>query len=138
MSNSKLYTGYASDSVAGEGLPSNPNSPVEVKTASWTLDASDSGKKFIVNAVDLVATLPSTVDGLHFEFYILTASASTGFSVSPAAADQIIGNGFTAADDKDAINTAASDAVGDRIVVHGDGASGWYITDVTGTWAREA
>jgi len=65
-------------------------------------------------------------------------STSTGLSVSPAAADQIIGNGFTPADDKDAINTQATEVIGDSVTLVGDGASGWYVVNVGGTWAREA
>lgn len=110
---------------------------VETKTADYTLTAADSGKVFLAGAVDLVFTLPSTVSGLVYTIVVKTVSASTGCSVSPAAADQIVGNGFTVADDKDAINTAATDAVGDSITVVGDGSVGWYITNVAGTWARE-
>lgn len=63
--------------------------------------------------------------------------AGTGLKVSPAAADKIMGNGFTPVDDKDAICTAASDRVGDSIELESDGVDGWFITDVIGTWARE-
>jgi hypothetical protein len=42
-----------------------------------------------------------------------------------------------AADDKDAINTAATDRVGDSLTLVGDGVDGWYVVGVTGTWARE-
>lgn len=107
---------------------------VEIKTASWTLTAQDSGKIFIVNAADLVATLPATVAGLNYEFIVQTLSTVTGFSISPAAADNI--NGGT--DDKDLINSAATDAKGDSVKVWGDGSVGWWTGAKIGTWAAES
>ncbi|MAH50418.1 hypothetical protein CMI37_31645 [Candidatus Pacearchaeota archaeon] len=135
-----LMSGLGSRAAAKDiqSLIEEPTVVVETKTASWTLTAADSGKLFLVDAVDLVATLPATVSGLRYRFLVKTVSATTGFSVSPNSADQIIGDGFTVADDKDAINTAGTDAVGDLIEVVGDGSAGWYITQVVGTWAREA
>jgi len=111
---------------------------VVTHTTSATLTEDDSGKIHIAAAVDLVFTLPATQAGLVFQFVVGTVSATTGASISPAAADQIIGNGFTAADDKDAINTAATDAAGDAMTVVGNGTTGWLITNTVGTWAREA
>jgi hypothetical protein len=113
---------------------------VETKTASYTVTAEDSGKLFLANGSGTVVfTLPATALGLTYTFLVMQLPGSgAGTSVSPAAADKIIGNGFTAADDKDAINTAASDALGDLITVVGDGIDGWYVTAVRGTWAREA
>lgn len=111
---------------------------VVTHTTSATLTAEDSGKIHVAGAVDLVFTLPSTAVGLVYKFIVATVSVTTGASISPAAADQLVGNGFTVQDDKDAINTAATDAAGDAITVVGNGTTGWLITDVTGTWAREA
>ena len=110
---------------------------VEDKAASYTCTAEDSGKIFVAEAVDLVFTLPATVRGLTYTFVVSTLSTTTGLSVSPNANDKIMGNGFTSADNKDAINTAATDREGDLITVVGDGDLGWYITQVIGTWARE-
>jgi hypothetical protein len=107
------------------------------KAANYTVVAADTGKVIEAAAVDLVFTLPATVAGLQFTFVVKTISATTGLSISPAAADKIMGNGFTAADDKDAINTAATDRVGDSLTLVGDGVDGWYVVGVTGTWARE-
>jgi hypothetical protein len=114
------------------------NTRTLTKTAAYTVLAADTGKIIFANAVDLVFTLPATQKGLVYTFIVQTVSATTGLSISPNASDQIIGNGFTAADDKDAINTAATDVKGDLIQVWGDGNLGWYITNVVGTWAREA
>lgn len=107
-------------------------------SADTTLTAADTGKLYVASAVDLVMTLPATQDHLVFTFVVSTVSATTGLSISPVAADRIQGKGITAADDKDIINTAATDAVGDLIQVVGDGSDGWWITNLLGTWAREA
>jgi len=113
---------------------------VTTKAASYTVTAEESGTVFVATAADIVFTLPSTAAGLRYQFVLAAAglSSGTGLSVSPAAADKIMGNGFTAADNKDAINTGETDREGDCIEVVGDGADGWYIIDVIGTWAREA
>lgn len=117
-------------------------SDVEALAANRTLTRKDSGKLFLVGAVDLVASLPdvtadANLKGVSYDFFIDAASAVTGFSVSPGATDKIRGKGITAADNKDIINTAATDAVGDYISVACDGTD-WVITSMLGTWAREA
>lgn len=113
---------------------------IVTKAANYTVLAEDTGTLFIVTAADLVLTLPSTAAGLHFRFQIAAAglSSGTGLSISPAAADKIMGNGFTSADNKDAICAGSGDREGDYIDVTGDGVDGWYISGVSGTWTREA
>lgn len=114
---------------------------VESLAANRTLSRRDSGKAFTSGAADVVVTLPAvdgSLKGVTFTFVTLTLSTVTGFSISPAAADQIKGKGITAADDKDYINTAATDAVGDLVQIVCDGADGWIVVAERGTWAREA
>lgn len=106
---------------------------VEVKTTSFNVTAADDGKTFIIGAVDLIANLPAT-GPYRFHFVIKTPSTTTGFSISPVAADSI--NGGT--DNKDLINSAGTDAVGDSITVNGDSSVGWYTSGKVGTWAAEA
>jgi len=111
---------------------------VRIITASLTLTLADSGSLIVCNAADLVVTLPPTFNGFNVTVLTNVLSVGTGTSVSPNASDQIAGNGLTPVDDKDAINSGASDALGDFIEVTGDGSAGWWITDVRGTWAAEA
>lgn len=114
-------------------------SPVEEVTANKTLDQADSGVPQVVTADAVVVTLPATVAGLTY--VIVNGSnrqGDVGVTVSPNASDQIIGNGFTAADDKDAINTKATARPGDKLVLVGDGVDGWFVQEVKGTWVREA
>src|SRR5215211_6111173 len=107
-------------------------------TATRTLKASDSGTVFLIGAANLVITLPATAVGLVFQFVLLTAglSAGTGLSISPAAADNIYGNGLTAVDNKDLILAGAGDRVGDLVVLCGDGVDGYYIDRLLGTWTK--
>lgn len=113
------------------------NGQVELeKTSAYTLTAADSGKIIRVTGTTTI-TLPSTVLGLSYK--ILNGNADgVAITISPAAADKITGNGFTAADDKDAINTAATAKYGDFFEIIGDGADGWFVRAVKGTWARQA
>jgi hypothetical protein len=112
---------------------------VELVTATpRVLTEADNGKTFFVDVADCVFTLPATFAGGIFRFIVRTLSTVTGCSISPAAADSINGGGLTSVDDKDLINTAATDAEGDSVTLVADGAEGWYIAAITGTWAKEA
>lgn len=112
------------------------------KTASFTIVAEDDGKLFTADsATSVVATLPAASEstkGMRVGLAVGTVTAGTGHAFSPAAADKILGNGFTSADDKDAICSGASDREGDILWLECDGSLGWFITGVIGTWAREA
>jgi|19_taG_2_1085344.scaffolds.fasta_scaffold00234_37 hypothetical protein len=138
--NPRLEAALASRSAAADikDLIEAPTDIVETKTADYTLVAADSGKTFIAGAVDLTFTLPATISGFKATFIVATVSATTGCSISPNASDKIIGNAFAGTDDKDAINTAATDVAGDAIEIVGDGSDGWYIKNIIGTWALEA
>ena len=113
-------------------------SDIQVLTTSKTATGAESGTVFIADSTSsIVVTLPPTVRGLKYTLIVKQLTTSGGHAFSPNAADQIIGNGFTPADDKDAICTAASDAVGDTFELTGDGSAGWYVTRSVGTWDRE-
>lgn len=106
----------------------------EAVTGAKTLDEGDSGVVQNVTASATI-TLPATVVGTS---YIIRngGDESVTVTVSPAAADKIMGNGFTSADDKDAINTLGNG--GDYIHLVGDGVNGWFVAGVSGTWTRQA
>lgn len=106
----------------------------ETVTGAKTLDEGDSGVVQNVTATATI-TLPATVVGSQ---YIIrnAGDGSVTVTVSPAAADKIMGNGFTSADNKDAINTLGKG--GDFIHLVGDGVNGYHVAAVSGTWTREA
>ena len=113
---------------------------LNLAAATQALTAAQSGEKF-VGAVDAVFTLPAAAAGtagVWYEFETGALSAGTGLSISPAAADHIRGNGLTSTDDKDLINTGATDRLGDSVRIYCDGVDGWVIETVVGTWAKEA
>lgn len=129
----------------GNGLSTTPGyEPVPVNrtivaTASFTLLPKDNGAViFADSTTSVVVTLPATAKGLRFTLVVKQLTTATGHSFSPAAADYITGNGLTAVDDKDLICSAASDRVGDAVQIVADGVDGWFITAVSGTWAKEA
>ena len=101
--------------------------------ASITVTAAQSGTVFVSDTVDAVYQLPSTAAGLTYTFVAGVLSATTGLSVSPAAADKILT--AAKADNADYVNTAATDVVGDSVTVVGDGVNGWLVVAKTGTWA---
>ena len=113
---------------------------VNLAAATQALTAEQSGERF-VGAVDAVFTLPAAgaaTKGVFYEFETGALSAGTGLSISPAAADHIRGNGLTSVDNKDLINTGATDRLGDSVALYCDGADGWVIAGIIGTWAKEA
>lgn len=105
----------------------------EAVTGAKTLDEGDNGVVQNVTATATV-TLPSTVAG--YVYPIRVGADSITVSVSPAAADKIMGNGFTSADNKDLVFT--NQPIGSYVVLHGDGANGWVVARVKGTATREA
>ena len=112
---------------------------VNLAAATQTLTAAMSGEKF-VGAVDAVFTLPAAAagtKGVWYEFECGAVSAGTGLSISPNASDHIRGNGLTSTDDKDLINSGATDRLGDSVRLYCDGAEGWVIEEIIGTWAKE-
>lgn len=110
-------------------------------TANYTATLADSGRTIVCNGNDLIVTLPAA-DARSKNFQLTVVSGQVGGSigtrVSPVAADQIRGLDFTAADNKDAINTVGTMRVGDSLTLYCDGSLGYVIRGSSGTWAREA
>lgn len=142
-----LNDAVAGTMVAGKALVADANGQVtgtrktiNLAAATQALTAAQSGQRF-VGAVDAVFTLPAAAagtKGVWYEFECGALSTGTGLSISPAAADHIRGNGLTSVDDKDLINSGASDRLGDSVRLYCDGVDGWVIEAVVGTWAKEA
>lgn len=111
----------------------------ELISANKTADAQDTGKIFFVDTDAVVITLPAIADGLGgLKIVNIAAFAVSGVAVSPAAADMILGPDITGADNKDLINTKATAKRGDYVVVDLGDADGYVVTEMAGTWAREA
>jgi hypothetical protein len=114
-------------------------SDVAVTTAK-TLAAADSG---IVQNVTATATLTlpaaTGLTGLTYTIRNGGSGATDGaitVNVTPNGTDQVVGNGFTAANSKGAVNTTGNGG-NDFIRITCDGTSKWYIQDSSGTWTRQ-
>jgi hypothetical protein len=83
-------------------------------------------------------TLPTAASAAGLTVIVVNNnSAGTSIKVDPAGSELIKGNGFTAAAGKHADNTAGTARQGDVITLVSNGTD-WFITEVSGTWAREA
>lgn len=113
----------------------------ETLTGIKTFDAQDCGKLFCVTAdgdADAL-TLPAIADGLSgITILAVGAFGSTAVTVSPAAADMILGPDIAGADNKDLILTKATQRRGDFVTLIAGDADGYMVTELRGTWAREA
>jgi hypothetical protein len=106
-----------------------------------TVTISKAGSSYITSIADVVFNLPDITTcpyGMRLTFVNNSVSAGAGTAISPSTLDQIVGLGITPADNKDLINTAATDVAGDFVTLVGDGANVWYVTASRGIWAREA
>lgn len=113
----------------------------ETLTGVKTFDAEDSGKLFVVTeAGDGDAlTLPAIADGLGgITILAIGAFGTTAVTISPAALDMILGPDITGADNKDLICTKATQRRGDFVTLDLGDADGYVVTEMRGTWAREA
>lgn len=107
---------------------------IDTKTDNYTADAQDTGKVLVMNATAKAFTLPATVAGLTL--IVMAAVVGTTLNVSPNAVDKIMGPDVAGVDNKDYI--LASTALGDYLVLTGDGTDGWFVNASRGTWTQEA
>jgi hypothetical protein len=110
----------------------------ELVSGTKTLDEQDSGKVIYITADAFILTLPATVVGTFYTIVNGMQDADALVSVSPNASDQIIGPDYAGTDNKDWQNTKATARAGDRIEIVADGAQGWFVTKLKGTWAQES
>lgn len=111
----------------------------EVLSVNKTLDAQDTGKLFWVDTDATTTTLPAIADGYAGGIVINGGAFGTvAVNLSPNAGDMILGPDITGQDDKDLINTKATAKRGDRVKLDLGDADGYVVTNLVGTWAREA
>lgn len=113
----------------------------ELLSGIKTFDAEDCGKLFCVDAnADADAlTLPAIATGLSgLTILAIGAFGTTAVTISPDAADMILGPDITGADNKDLICTKATQRRGDFVTLIAGDADGYMVTKLRGTWAREA
>ena len=106
-----------------------------------TFDAQDSGKLFCVDAAGDgdALTLPAIADGFGGATILaIGAFGTTAVTISPAAADMILGPDMAGVDNKDLILTKATQRRGDFVSLMLGDADGYVVTALRGTWAAEA
>lgn len=119
--------------MAGININGFGYNEVTTVTGNKTVAEGDSG---VVQNVTATATmtLPATTVGTSFIFRV--GADSITLSISPAAADKIMGNGFTSADNKDLIFT--NQPQGSYVMLVADGVNGYFVQRISGTATREA
>jgi len=111
----------------------------ETISANKTLDAADTGKLFAVDTDAKTITLPAIADGYAGGMIVnIGAFGTVLITISPGADDMILGPDITGANNKDLLNTKATAVRGDRVKLDLGDADGYVVTNMRGTWAREA
>lgn len=124
--------------VDGFADPYGSGNKRELVSSNKTLDAEDTGKTFFVDTDGVVITLPATATALSCRIVNIGAEAAVGLSLSPQAADKVMGPDLAGTDNKDLINTKATASRGDFVRIQNGHADGPIVTDMRGTWATEA
>lgn len=111
-----------------------------VTSAGKTLDAGDSG--VVQNVTDTATIILPAVGATtsNLSFIIRVGASGKTVTVSPNSADKIVGNGFTAADDKDLIftNQPAGSFVWLQAANEATTDSAWTVVAISGTATRQA
>jgi|LWDU01.1.fsa_nt_gi hypothetical protein len=85
-------------------------------------------------------TLPAVVVGASFIIVNTAADAGALLTISPDSSDKFLVDiaGAAGTDNKDIINTKATQARLDYVHLMGIDAIGWMIADIRGTWVDQA
>ena len=128
----------AQTTFSGPVLEGKEGVNIETKTSNYTVTTADSGKTFVSSTDGVVFTLPAIAVGYSFKFVNNAPDGANALTISPNAADGITYAG-SSTDDKDLINTKATSKQGDYVVIASlDGTTAWQVTEVRGTFAKEA
>ena len=128
----------AQTTFSGPVLEGKEGVNIETKTSNYTVTTADSGKTFVSSTDGVVFTLPAIAVGYSFKFVNNAPDGANALTLSPNASDGITYAG-SSTDDKDLINTKATSKQGDFVVISSlDGTAAWQVTQVRGTFAKEA
>ena len=128
----------AQTTFSGPVLEGKEGVNIETKTSNYTVTTADSGKTFVSSTDGVVFTLPAIAIGYSFKFVNNGTDGTNALTISPNSADGITYAG-SSTDNKDLINTKATSKQGDYVVISSlDGTVAWQVTEVRGTFAKEA
>jgi len=102
-------------------------------------DSVQVGKYCTVSADAQTLTLPAVVIGASFIIVNIAADAGALLTISPNGSDKFLVDiaGAAGTDDKDIINTKATQLQYDYVHLIGLSAVGWLIHDIRGTWVDQ-
>ena len=85
-------------------------------------------------------TLPAVVVGASFIIVNIAADGGALLTISPNGSDKFLVDiaGAAGTNNKDIINTKATQAKFDFVHLIGMAAAGWHIADIRGTWVDQA
>jgi hypothetical protein len=118
--------------MAEINLIGNGFGEVTAVTGNKTLAEGDSG---VVQNVTATATITLPATGANFAFTVRVGALGLTVTVAPNAADKIMGNGFTSADNKALIFT--NQPVGSFVSLIYGGVDGWVVTEISGVATRQ-
>tara|TARA_R110001632_G_C11122300_1_gene393846 strand:- start:43 stop:594 length:552 start_codon:yes stop_codon:yes gene_type:complete len=113
-------------------------------TASTTLAVAthsvQKGKYVSVTGDGIVITLPAVVVGASFIIVNANVAAGGLMTIASNASDKFLVDiaGAAGTDDKDIINTKATQLQYDYVKLVGLSADGWLIDDIRGTWVDQS
>ena len=107
---------------------------IAVKADNYTVTAADAETIFQIATDAKVFTLPSAAVGLRYTFQNTGAATAVLLSILPATGEKI--HFVTSVATKKLLNTKATSVMGDHVTLVSDG-TGWYVTSIVGTWAKE-
>lgn len=145
-----MFIGFAHRFVSSGVMVVDFNAPVyrdpygefairEALASTKTFDAEDCGKLFWCTGDATALTLPAIATGLSGLTIVSGGAFGTqATTIDPNASDMILGPDITGADNKDLINTKATQRRGDYVTLIAGDADGYMVTRQRGIWAREA
>ena len=129
------------DSAMIPGIMGLASVTVTTGTLAIATHSIQVGKYVINNGVDAQTyTLPAVVIGAKFMIVNTAADGGALLTISPNANDlfNVDIAGAAGTDDKDIINTKATQIQYDYVILSGDAAAGWTIDSIKGVWVDEA
>lgn len=126
------------DKVTYSGQLVHANATTQAVSADTILDVTSCGK-VIQCATDCVEiVLPGTAAGATFTIVNTAADAGARIGVKADGADKIFAPDTATGDGSGMSNSKSSHIQGDMIQLVGDGDSGWYVSQITGTWISDS
>ena len=126
---------YAEGQSGGEAINLSADTTLAVNTHSAQVG------KFVTISTDAkTLTLPAVVVGATFVIVNTAADGGALLTISPNASDKFLVDiaGAAGTDNKDIVNTKATQNQYDYVKLVGLSADGWLIDDIRGTWVDQS